>query len=253
MARLEAQGITKRFGGVVAVDDVSLTAADGRITALIGPNGAGKTTLFNVINGFDRADSGSVVLDGQAIARPKPWRMCRVGVVRTFQLAQGFPSLSVWDNMMVAGADDRSESMHVALLGSTAWRRGLADAESRAVEILERLDLWDRRDSFVEDLSAGEVRLVEFARQLMASPRLLMLDEPASGVDPSHISRIAGLIRELNQDGITVLVIDHNLAFIMDIADYVYVLSDGRLLCEGPPAEVARDPRVIETYIGGAG
>lgn len=250
MTAIRVDRITKTFGGVVAVEDVSLEAHSRMITALIGPNGAGKTTLFNVVTGLEKADTGTVWVDDVPTRRPRPWKMSRLGIARTFQTAVGFPAMGVWENLMVAGTKPRTESLVQSVLGPRAWMPDLTDCDTRAREILEEFDLWEGRDRALEDLSAGEIKLVEFARQLMASPRALLLDEPASGIDPSHRGRLAELIRRLKSDGMTILVIDHNLAFIFDIADYVYVLSDGRLLSEGTPEAIVEDQEVIELYIG---
>jgi ABC-type branched-subunit amino acid transport system ATPase component len=252
MVTLEVDNITKTFGGVAAVDGVSLTTAGKDITALIGPNGAGKTTLFNVVTGFERPDSGTVTLDGQSVTATKPWKVARRGLVRTFQTPVGFPTLSVWDNMMVAGARPESESILQALIGRSRWGADLDDCAERAESILGDLGLLEVRDMHVADLAAGDAKLVEFARQLMRGPRMLLLDEPASGVDPTRLDQLAALIRGVVAQDIGVLLIDHNLSFVLGIADYVYVMAEGKLLSQGTPDEVAKDPKVLETYVGKA-
>jgi ABC-type branched-subunit amino acid transport system ATPase component len=249
-ALLEVEGITKRFGGLTAVDDATISAPEGAITALIGPNGAGKTTLFNVITGFEDPDEGRILFDGKEIQRLRPWQVARLGMVRTFQTPVGFPKLSIWDNMMVSGAGERTESLLSALRGPGGWRPALRDVEQRSEEVLTELGLWERRHALIEDLSIGEIKLVEFARQLVNGPRMLLLDEPASGVHPVQIGRLRELILGIKARGMGVLVIDHNLSFILSIADQVYVLAAGALIASGPPQQVARDPRVIETYLG---
>jgi ABC-type branched-subunit amino acid transport system ATPase component len=250
MPLLRVEGITKRFGGVTAVNEASMSAGEGSITALIGPNGAGKTTLFNVITGFEAANEGRIVFDGEEVLGKKPWQVARLGMVRTFQTPVGFPTLSVWDNLMVSGASDEAESLWKAILGRRAWGPEVTSTEERAEEVLRDLDLWDRRDRLIEDLGAGEQKLVEFARQLVNEPRMLLLDEPASGVDPVAIGRLRELILSLKQRGLSMVVIDHNLGFILSIADTVYVLAEGSVIAHGPPDTIAQDPRVIETYLG---
>jgi branched-chain amino acid transport system ATP-binding protein len=250
MPLLQVDGVTKRFGGVTAVNDASMAAGEGSITALIGPNGAGKTTLFNVITGFEAANEGRIVFDGQEVHGKKPWQVARLGMVRTFQTPVGFPTLSVWDNLMVSGASDEAESLWRAIAGRRSWGPALESVELRAEEVLRDLGLWDRRDRLIEDLGAGEQKLVEFARQLVNEPRMLLLDEPASGVDPVGIGKLRELILSLKQGGLSMVVIDHNLGFILSIADTVYVLAEGSVIANGPPDTIAQDPRVIETYLG---
>jgi branched-chain amino acid transport system ATP-binding protein len=250
MSLLEVEGITKRFGGVTAVNSASLSAGEGSITALIGPNGAGKTTLFNVITGFETPHEGRIVFDGNEVQGKKPWQVARLGMVRTFQTPVGFPSLSVWDNLMVSGAGDEAESLWRAVVGRRAWASPMAAVEERAEEVLRDLDLWERRDRLIEDLGAGEQKLVEFARQLVNEPRMLLLDEPASGVDPVAIVKLRERILSLKGRGLSMVVIDHNLGFILSIADTVYVLAEGSVIAHGPPDTIAQDPRVIETYLG---
>ena len=250
MSTLVVENVTKTFGGLVAVDSASMTAREGVITALIGPNGAGKTTLFNVITGFEDLDSGTITFEEHRIEGLPPWKVARLGMVRTFQTPIGFPTLSVWENVMAGGSQPRSESIWAACVGRRLWGREQLDVHDRAQQVLDELGLWGRRDVVLADLSAGEIKLVEFARQLMARPRILLLDEPASGVDPGQIGRLGELIKRFNADGITIVVIDHNLSFILSVADYVYVLSDGAVISEGTPEEIARDPNVIEIYLG---
>jgi branched-chain amino acid transport system ATP-binding protein len=250
MAALTVSGLSKSFGGVAAVDGVSLTTAGHSITALIGPNGAGKTTLFNLITGFDRADAGTIDFDGRSLTDVPAWRSARLGLVRTFQTPVGFPTLSVWENLMVAGARPGSETILSALAGRARWRQDLDECAERADQVLAELGLTDIRHTRVSDLSAGDAKLLEFARQLMRDPRMLLLDEPASGVDPSRLDQLAALIRGLVARDITILLIDHNLSFVLGIADYIYVMAMGRVISEGDPGHVSTDPKVIETYMG---
>jgi ABC-type branched-subunit amino acid transport system ATPase component len=250
MVTLTVEDMSKSFGGVAAVDGVSLTTTGNGITALIGPNGAGKTTVFNLITGFDRPDGGRITFDGRSMTRVPAWRAARRGIVRTFQTPVGFPTLSVWDNLMVAGCRPGSETISSALLGRARWGSDLDACASRAEQVLDELGLTAIRDAHVADLSAGDAKLLEFARQLMRGPRMLLLDEPASGVDPARLGQLSGLIRSLVAQDISILLIDHNLSFVLDIADYIYVMAVGKVISEGTPAAVSTDPKVIETYMG---
>lgn len=247
---ISAHDVRKTFGGLVAVDDVSLDIPAGSITAMIGPNGAGKTTLFNVLTCFEAADAGSISFLGTPVESMAPWQVARLGMVRSFQTPVGFPTLSVWENLMVGASDLRAESLGSGLLGRRAWRRSEDEAKARTRDLLIELGVWEHRDVLLEDLSGGDVKLVDFARQLMARPKLLLLDEPAAGVDPASIDRLAEQIRDVRRRGITVLIIDHNIAFVLGIAEYVYVLAEGRIIAQGPPAEIANDARVVEIYLG---
>ena len=247
-AILEVVGVTKAFGGVRAVRDVDMVVDRGSITAVIGPNGAGKTSLFNVVTGFEPPTTGTVRFLGEDVTGLDPWQISRRGLIRTFQTPVGFPALSVWENLMVGGTEVQNESLWAALRGS--WRSGEGAAHERARGLLDDLGLWGSRDSLLADLPPGEVKLVDFARQLMAQPQMLLLDEPASGVDPGSIGRLAGLIGRVRDDGLTVLVIDHNIGFVLGIADHVQVMSVGQVIASGPPDEIVQDPSVIEIYLG---
>jgi ABC-type branched-subunit amino acid transport system ATPase component len=245
---LEVDHVTKRFGGVVAVDEATLGAQRGSITAVIGPNGAGKTTLFNVVTGFDPADAGEVRFEGQRVDRLSPWQVARRGLTRSFQTPAGFPALSVWENLMVAGTGTREESLLRGLLGG--WEHDETETNGRARALLNDLALWDHRDVPLQDLSPGDVKLVDFARQLMLRPKMMLLDEPASGVDPQSIGRLGELILRLRSQGMTTLIIDHNIGFVLGIADQVIVMAVGKVIAQGTPSEVVEDERVIEIYLG---
>jgi ABC-type branched-subunit amino acid transport system ATPase component len=245
---LEVRGVTKLFGGVAAVDGVDMGIEPGSITAVIGPNGAGKTSLFNVVTGFEEPTDGTVEFQGEEVTGSQPWQIAQRGLVRSFQTPTGFPALSVWENLMVGGSEAHSESLWAALV--RGWRRAEAATNQRARQLLEDLDLWEMRDTLLADLPPGDVKLVDFARQLMAEPVMLLLDEPASGVDPGSIHRLSALIRQIRDQGVTVLVIDHNIGFVVGIADRVHVMSLGKVISSGTPDEVVKDPTVIEIYLG---
>jgi ABC-type branched-subunit amino acid transport system ATPase component len=245
---LEVRGVTKLFGGVAAVDGVDMAIEPGSITAVIGPNGAGKTSLFNVVTGFEEPTDGTIEFQGDEVTGSQPWQIAQKGLVRSFQTPTGFPALSVWENLMVGGSDAGSESLWAALI--TGWRGAEAATNQRARRLLEDLDLWEMRDTLLADLSPGDIKLVDFARQLMAEPVMLLLDEPASGVDPRSIQRLSGLIRQVRDEGVTVLVIDHNIGFVVGIADRIHVMSLGKVISSGTPDQVVKDPTVIEIYLG---
>jgi ABC-type branched-subunit amino acid transport system ATPase component len=245
---LEVRGVTKLFGGVAAVDGVDMAIELGSITAVIGPNGAGKTSLFNVVTGFEEPTDGTIEFQGEEVTGSQAWKIAQRGLVRSFQTPTGFPALSVWENLMVGGSDAHSESLWAALV--RGWRRAEAATNQRARRLLEDLDLWEIRDTLLADLPPGDVKLVDFARQLMAEPVMLLLDEPASGVDPGSIQRLSALIRQIRDQGVTVLVIDHNIGFVLGIADRIHVMSLGKVISSGTPDEVVKDPTVIEIYLG---
>lgn len=247
-ALLEVHGVTKRFGGVVAVRDVDLAVQRGSIAAVIGPNGAGKTTLFNIVSGFETPNEGTVSFDGTRVDQSQPWQIARRGLVRSFQTPVGFPELSVWENLMVAGSDRAAEVVGSALFGR--WQSREAATNERARDLLVRLDLDDQRDVRLADLPPGDVKLVDFARQLMMQPTMMLLDEPASGVDPASMGRLSELILRVRDEGITVLVIDHNIGFVLGIADHVHVMALGEVIVDGPPDDIVHNPSVIEIYLG---
>ena len=243
--------VRKTFGGVVAVNDVSAVMPQDKITALIGPNGAGKTTLFNAITGFDPPDRGSITFGGQRIDGLRPWRVAEMGLIRTFQTPVGFTTLTVRDSMLTAATPHFVETPVRALgLGRRA-RHHERDAQARAEEITAELGLGDLLDVRTDELSAGDRKLLEFARSLMADPKMLLLDEPAAAVAPANIGRLSQLVRRLRDErGLGSLIIDHNLSFLMQIADAVHVLDRGALLASGTPAEIAANPDVMRVYLG---
>ena len=245
---LELRGVRKAFGGVVAVRDVDLSVETGSITAIIGPNGAGKTTLFNLVSGFEQPDAGSVWFDGLQIDGLKAWQIARRGLARSFQTPAGFPALSVWENLMVAGTDSRHESLLRGLIGRS--RRREVETDRAVSRLIKELDLTASEDSAVRDSPPGDVKLIDFARLLMFRPRMLLLDEPASGVDPRSIGRLSDLIRGLRDSGMTVLIIDHNLGFVLGIADVVHVMANGAVIAAGTPDVIVRNDQVMEVYLG---
>ena len=239
---LEVRGVSKRFGGLVAVDNANLTVRKGSITALIGPNGSGKTTLFNLITGGMTADSGEIYFDGQRIDRMKPWERGHLGLGRTFQVTRLFKDMTVQENV-------------VAPLPDSRWRTMFADAVSgheaaRAHELLDIVGLGRFAGERAGALSYGQQKLVELAQVLMLEPRLILLDEPAGGVNPSLLGRLTGVIRELNERGISFLVVEHNIPLVLELCDPVVVFSRGTPIAEGPPGMIREDPVVLDAYLG---
>jgi neutral amino acid transport system ATP-binding protein len=238
---LEVRDLRKRFGGVVAVDGCSFAVRPGTVTGLIGPNGSGKTTVFNAITGYLRADTGTVRFDGQDVRRPDPARLYRRGLSRTFQQTRVFPQLTLVENLVVA------VQQPVHALGRA--RIGAGDL-ARADQILERFGLSSHRDRRAAALSFGQRKLLEFATVLMGRPRLVLLDEPASGVNPVMIEEMERHIRDLNREGLTFLVVEHDMNLVMRLCDPIVVLDHGAKIAEGSAADIQENPLVLQAYLG---
>lgn len=239
---LEVKGLHKSFGGLRAVDGASFTATEGSINALIGPNGSGKTTLFNLIGGTMAPDEGEVWFDGRRIDRLAAWDRAHLGIGRTFQITRLFRQMTVLENV-------------VAPLRRFSWRQMKADAVSggeaaRAEELLEFVGMHRFRDHPAQELSFGQQKLVELAQVLMLEPKLILLDEPAGGINPTLVEEIVEMIRELNRQGTTFLIVEHNMPMVLGLCDPVLVLARGSCLCSGTPEEIQRDPRVLDAYLG---
>lgn len=247
----EVRNIKRSFGGVKAVDDVSLDVERGSIVGLIGTNGAGKTTLFNVVSGYLSADSGTARLEGENILGLPPHRISEKGVVRSFQTPIGFPQMTVLENMLVFSRTQKP-SITSALFGRKTSGSISKEESDRADAILALFGLAGRRDVWVQDLGAADLKLLEFARSMMADPKLLLLDEPAAGVNLSLLDTLTETIFRLRDDGVTFLIVDHNLGFISRVCDRIFAMADGKVISEGGPKDVLNDPAVIECYIGSA-
>lgn len=239
---LSVQNLNKSFDGIQAVYDCSFAVETGSITALIGPNGAGKTTVFNLVSGILKSDSGKVKYDGHEIQNLPPHQITRRGISRTFQISRNLQDMTVLENMVVQSPVRGLK----ALLSSSI----LPDERKRAMELLEFVGLGRLANEETRNLSYGQRKLLDFASTLMAKPRLIMLDEPAGGVNPALLEEIISYIRELNKQGITFLIVEHNMDLVMSISDKVIVMAYGQVLAEGKPEIIQENPRVLEAYLG---
>ena len=232
---LEVSGISKSFGGLQAVSEASLKVSEGSIVSLIGPNGAGKTTLFAIISGFLKADSGTVNLYGDALGGLKPFQVCQMGMVRTFQITQPFAKLSILENIMI---------------GAYARIQNPEDAAQEAYKVAEHVGIRVPLESSAADLNVAGRKRLELARALATQPKILLLDEVMAGLNPTEVEEILKVIREIRNSGITIFLIEHVMQAVMSLSDYTYVLNNGRLIASGTPKQVAADPQVIEAYLG---
>lgn len=249
---IRVQNVTLRFGGVVAVNDCSLEVAKGKITGLIGPNGAGKTSLFNVIAGRYRPTSGHVILDGEDVTGLKPHALFGKGLLRTFQIPHVFSRLTVAENLMMVPARQSGEQVWARWLSPGRVRAQEAALETRAAEVLDFLRLTHVAGELAENLSGGQKKLLELGRTMMAEPKVVLLDEIGAGVNRSLLAELAGDIARLNRErGLTFVLIEHDMDLITKLCDHVIVMAEGRVLTEGTAAEVKRDARVLEAYLGG--
>lgn len=242
--------VTKRFGGLKAVGGdagLSFSVPEGTFLGLIGPNGAGKSTTFNLISGVLKPTSGAVILDGKDLSAVRPSDIASYGLGRTFQTPRAFPSLTVLENVMV-GADNEGETLLSVLRGG--WKSRERALRDTAGDVLERVGLSERVNDVVANLSGGELRMLEVARQLVRDPRILLLDEPTAGVDPSLQAKLSRILVDLHGEGRTLVVVEHNLHFLLQIADSVVVLQNGELLSKGTPGEIKADENVIAAYLG---
>ncbi len=248
-ALLEVRDVVRAFGGVRAVDGATLEVEAGSITGLIGPNGAGKSTLFNCISGFLRPQSGTVLLDGKRIEQRSPHRIARDGLVRTFQTPRALTRMTVLENVMLAAPRNGGERLGRALAPSA--RRREREVRARAVELLELVRLDGHANALAGTLSGGQRKLLDLVRALMVEPRILLLDEPMAGVSPTlRVELLEHILALRDRDGVTLLIVEHDLDFVMRASDRVIVMNDGQVIAQGAPDEVRADERVVDAYLG---
>ena len=247
---ISVKNLQKSFGGLKAVDVNELTFMEGQLTSIIGPNGAGKTTFFDLISGFQNADSGEVFLNEKNISSSQPYKIARMGMVRTFQLTKVFDRMTVMDNLLFSGSDINNDSFLNSIIKLNSQKLYENNLKEKAKEIMKDLNIDHMANSYARELSGGQKKLLELARAIINNPEILLLDEPLAGVNPKLAEDILSLIKRLSDNGITIIMVEHNIEAVMKISERIVVLAEGSLIADGNPNQIRNDKNVIEAYLG---
>ncbi len=253
MAILQTENLSKSFGGVMALRDVTLSIEKEQVTALIGPNGAGKTTLFNVITKMDSADSGKVFFEGRDVSRLRAFDFAKLGILRTFQRSMPFGGMTLLENVLCGGIPVSATGMLGGFFRTRKAKEILEKDREKALGLLQKVGLHERAEMLAQNIAYGEQRRLEVARALACDPKILLLDEPVAGMNPEESLEMAQLIKRISEGGLTIFVIEHNLDVVMNICDKIYVLNYGEIIAHGKPGEIQNNEKVIEAYLGRKG